>query len=84
MSVSDLYEVLAHHKVEESSRTSAFQVVILEVVPETGLDYVIVLDEVFKDILYVDEPLFELNKSWRLVTQVCGTFYVLKLFCMQL
>ena len=53
MAVLDFDEVLTHSEVEQGSCASTIQVVVLEVMPEAGLDDVVVVDEVFPDDLEV-------------------------------
>ena len=59
--VLDFDEVLAHCQVEERRCACVIEVVVLEVVPEAGLDHVVVLNEVLPDDLNVEEPVFELE-----------------------
>ena len=60
-------EVLAHCQVEERRCACVVQVVVLEVVPEAGLNHVVVLYEVFPNDLNVEEPVFELQQGWGLI-----------------
>ena len=65
--VLDFDEVLAHCQVEERRCACVIEVVVLEVVPEAGLDHVVVLNEVLPDDLNVEEPVFELEQGWGLI-----------------
>ena len=78
------HKVLAHHQVEESSSAGVVQIVVLEVVPKAGLDYVVILDEVFEDVLNINQPFSKLLKGGGRVAQVGLRIDTLKLGLAQL
>ena len=64
------HKVLAHHQIDESSSARVVKIVVLEIVPKAGLDHVVILDEVFEDVLNINQPFSKLHKRGGLVAQV--------------
>ena len=73
MRASNHDEVLADHQVKESRSTGVIKVVVLEVVPKTSLDHVEIFDEVFEDVLNINQPFSKLHRDGGLLpSSVCA------------